>query len=149
MRVFPPVDVLTSYLGISPSQLEKPDGEVIPVKAELLQLLLKLALHQAPFDPDWYAGKYPDVADAVSRGEITSLKEHFVSTGYFENRLGAEVEVDADWYAATYPDISAAITEGRIASAKAHYNTVGKKEWRIPTPDAADEQRAWRKALTR
>lgn len=48
---------------------------------------IKCLVHWLPFDADWYAKTYPDVAQAVADGVFDSAHAHFIDHGYFEGRL--------------------------------------------------------------
>ncbi len=41
----------------------------------------------AGFDEAWYLAQYPDVAEAVRRGDIASGLEHFLASGRREGRF--------------------------------------------------------------
>ena len=50
------------------------------------------------FDDQWYSGTYPDVEGARLAGDVKSLREHFISSGYLEGRLPIELPFDPQWY---------------------------------------------------
>ena len=43
-------------------------------------------IRQIDVDEDGYRREYPDVAQAIERGEILSARDHFLEFGYFEGR---------------------------------------------------------------
>jgi len=56
------------------------------VSGEALTRILRLFIPLIPFDETWYCASNPDVAAAVSHGEIRSAHEHFIEFGFFEGR---------------------------------------------------------------
>ena len=94
MDIIPPIAIICDYLDIGPSILKNPNDERVVIKAQFLRLLLSMAVSQLPFDAEWYCEAHPDIREAFEAGEITDLREHFVSTGFFEaaarRRGGAE-----------------------------------------------------------
>lgn len=52
------------------------------------------------FEPDWYLGRYPDVAQAR-----LSPRQHFVDRGLADGRLPGPW-FDAAWYLQTYTDVA-------------------------------------------
>lgn len=94
--------------------------------------LMEPVLSRIRFDPDFYRNAYEDIRKAEDQGLIRDLHRHFLSFGFFENRLPSFVEVEGGFYAREYPDIAVAIIEGRVASAQKHFETVGYAEGRIP-----------------
>lgn len=87
-----------------------------------------------PVDETWYAGRYPDVGEAIQQGSVAHVRDHFVRFGYFENRLPHPIAVDDGYYLQTYPDVAEAIRADLIKSAQDHFEAVGYKEGRLPYP---------------
>ncbi|MCB0187932.1 MAG: calcium-binding protein, partial [Caldilineaceae bacterium] len=79
------------------------------------------------FARSWYLAENPDVAEAVSRGEMTAL-EHFQRHGWLEGRDPHPL-FDTSWYLSRYGDVNAAHVEPLE-----HYQSYGIGEGRIPTP---------------
>ncbi|MBO4221534.1 hypothetical protein [Bradyrhizobium neotropicale] len=123
------------------------NGGRVEIPAGLFKLLLQIALASADFDEDGYLRENPDVAKALSSGEIESAHVHFIGFGYFEGRQGGGPEVDEDWYTQKYPDVAAAIREGKIKSAKQHFHLIGGAEGRSPNLDQEENAAQWKKAL--
>ena len=44
-----------------------------------------------PVDERWYLEAYPDVAESVRKGVVTSGEQHFAEDGYREGRLPYEL----------------------------------------------------------
>ena len=57
-------------------------------------------------EDNWYAENNPDAEGARLAGDIKSLREHFLMSGYFEGRLPAELPFDPLWYRKHYLDIT-------------------------------------------
>lgn len=122
------------------------DQVVVPI--ELFRFLLRCALEGCEFDEAQYQRCNPDVADAVEKGDVSSGREHFLSRGYFESRVGA-VPVHEAWYLSHSPDVADAKRTGLEESGEAHYRKIGVVEWRDPNPGCASAVRAWRKLISR
>jgi hypothetical protein len=100
-------------------------------------VVLTEMLQAASFDEQWYLGEYPDVAEAVERGEFSSAREHYVRFGYFEGRLPGLNGFDAEAYCGVYPDLEYILVEPKSDSkAKAHFIEHGYREGRF-VPDKA------------
>ena len=100
------------------------------------------------FDPAFYLGANPDVAQAVAAGDYTSAWDHFRRRGRAEGRAGRPKQAEAAafdeaFYRAANPDVDAAIGAGAFRSGRDHYEQFGRAEGRLPRasaqagPDAA------------
>ena len=147
MNIIPPITMICEYLSVDPSTLKNLGEERVVIKAQLLRLLLRMAASTLPFDGDWYCETNPDVRKAFEAGEIADLREDFLSTGFFEGRVGAPVVLNEAWYLAQFPDVRNAIASGRATSARDHYEMVGVAEWRAPPPEVIEDLHRWRSAL--
>jgi hypothetical protein len=87
------------------------------------------------FDERFYLEAYPDVASAVRNGQIASGLEHYVATGYYENRLPRKLIVDERFYLQENPDVAEAIRKGRVRDAQEHFDAAGVIEGRAPYRD--------------
>ena len=141
----PSVESLTNALNVNKSALE--GSGTIKVPAGLLKMLLQIALAAAEFDEDGYLSENPDVAKAVSRGEVDSAHMHYIGFGYFEGRRGGGPAVDAQWYLNKYPDVAAAVKDGRVKSAEAHFLSIGGGEGRCPAEDYEADAAQWKSAI--
>jgi hypothetical protein len=101
---------------------------------EFLDIVRSL-LRATTFDSAWYVAEYPDLAEALANGEITSPKDHFIDSGYFEGRLPGPLKVDTAWYLEKYPDVAEGIERGDIESAEQHFTEHGYWEGRAPSAD--------------
>jgi hypothetical protein len=103
-----------------------------------LVTILTEMLRAAPFDEQWYLEQYPDVAEALENGEISSAREHYILFGYFEGRLPGLNGFDSEVYCRLYPDLGHILLEpGSDGKARAHFVDYGYREGRF-VPDRAD-----------
>src|SRR5438552_3476325 len=142
----PSADSLMAALNASRADLNG-NGRV-EVPARLLKLLLQIALATTEFDEQGYVNQNPDVANAITHGEIESAHMHYIGYGYFEGRQGGGPVVDSTWYLGKYPDVAAAVRDGLVRSAEAHFDAIGGGEGRSPAPDYETEAEQWKKALS-
>jgi hypothetical protein len=136
---------LMNALNLDKSVLDGPGP--IKVPAGLLKLLLQIAVAATEFDEDGYLRENPDVAKAVSRGELESAHIHYIGFGYFEGRRGGGPAVDTEWYLGKYPDVGAAVKDGRVKSAQAHFFSIGGGEGRSPAAEHEAEAAQWKSAI--
>ncbi len=108
------------------------DGHYVELLENRLMELLHALLGNVSVNEAWYLANYPDVAAAVQRGEMKSGREHYIRSGYFENRLPGPIRVDEEWYLAEYPDVHAAIRAGAFRNGQQHFERSGFKEGRLP-----------------
>ncbi len=109
------------------------NGKIVAtIDYEALQAVIRLLLLGIKVNEAWYLSAYPDIAEAMASGVISSAKSHFVETGYFEGRLPFPLEVNEEWYCSEYPDISEAINRGEVKSATVHFQEFGYQEGRLP-----------------
>lgn len=121
-------------------KLIKPDRQRDPnyvsIPKDLFRRLLAGAIrHKNIFDERFYLETYPDIAAAVRGKTIKNGLDHYIETGYFENRLPRKLIVDERYYLQENPDVADAIKRGRVKSAQDHFNHSGFTEGRIPYKD--------------
>jgi hypothetical protein len=136
----PPCRLLLDRLGLTETDLKK---ETVTVSAKYLRVLIQQFARAAPFDPEWYATRYPDVEGAVLAGDVPSLQEHFINAGYFEGRLPHELSFDPIWYHSHYKDIAAVFSSDDIVGMRNHYLTGGYYEGRVGTECALPLAEEW------
>lgn len=102
------------------------------------------------FDEAWYLASYPDVQEAVARGDFPSGRAHYLGYGRREGRLpsGATAPKGADargaedaaaagfdeaWYLAEYPDVAESVRRGDLRSGLEHFLACGRDEGRFPS----------------
>ena len=101
---------------------------------EDLVSVIRSALTMVEVDEEWYFGRHPHVAAAVSVGEIASAREHFIRFGYFEGKLPRRIHVDEAWYLEKNLDVAEAVAGGAFESGQEHFEASGAKEGRLPYP---------------
>lgn len=112
-------------------QIRVGEGAVVVMPQDRFKSMLMLFLELVPVDEEWYKATYPDVAEGISTGSISSAKEHYVRYGYFENRLPHAAAIDEGWYLSTNSDVADGIANGGLAPT-AHYQEHGYREGRWP-----------------
>ena len=84
----------------------------------------------AGFSESYYLAQYPDVANAVAAGWISSGRSHFAQWGCHEGR-NPNVNFSENGYRARYPDVAAAVASGAFARcAFVHFSMFGRSEGR-------------------
>ena len=102
------------------------------LQSSLFSDLLHLALKHVKVDEQYYLALYPDVSVAVEKGLFNSPRHHYITFGYFEDRLPFEVAIDEEFYCRAYPDVKASLDAGALPSARYHFERNGFKEGRLP-----------------
>lgn len=82
------------------------------------------------FDEGYYTSLYPDVAQAVTNGNLPSALQHYQQYGRFENRKPGTM-FDPEFYINKYADVKAAIAAGQITAID-HFINNGEFENRDP-----------------
>jgi hypothetical protein len=141
----PHVDLLLQAMRINRERLNS--RSKIAIDAKLLRLLIQSAVAHLPFDSEFYAKTYPDLAEATAAGKIPDLHRHFVETGFFEGRIGAPPPVDETYYVGTYPDVATAIQRGDVPSGTEHYIRSGASEGRVPNAAIKPDMDIWTSVL--
>lgn len=118
----------------------------VTISSQVFGMLLR-AVFSEHFNVSWYRATYPDVAEAVDRGDISSELTHFVEGGFKEGRMPCSFAVDEEWYKHTYRDIASAIETGTIACGHVHYNQSGYGEGRLPDAISASISALWIQAI--
>lgn len=84
------------------------------------------------FNENFYRATNPDVAAAISRGDVSSGFDHFIRFGEFERR-NPSAFFDSSYYLQQNQDVAAEVTAGRT-SAFEHFILRGQLERRNPNP---------------
>lgn len=145
-RYFPPGKRILDMLGVTEHDLAR--GKVQVDGSGLRRLISKYA-ETLKFDADWYAETNPDVESARLAGDIPSLREHFVVTGYLEGRLPHKLPFDPNWYRRHYKDICAQFSATDVNGMQDHYLSSGYFEGRVGTENALPEADFWWYATAR
>lgn len=119
-------------------------GGSVTISTSFLRFLISELAARLPFDEAYYANTYPDVAEAVRRGQIPSLHHHFYTTGYFEGRKPGLRHVDKAWYLRTYEDLSRAFAVNAMPDATRHFNETGQYEDRVGSAYQYEQREKWR-----
>jgi hypothetical protein len=77
------------------------------------------------FDENFYLTAYPDVANAIRRGQIDSACEHYQKFGRYEGRLSSFNEGS---YLSKNPDVAEAVRRGKFRSGYDHWLKYGRYE---------------------
>jgi hypothetical protein len=121
-------------------------GDDVVIPRRLLRFFVRCLLDQTEFDELQYRKCNPGVAEAIRNREFASGRDHFLSVGYFEGRMGA-TPVQETWYLARNPDVAAAKQSGKLESGELQYRVAGAREWRAPNPMAVKWLAAWEDLL--
>jgi hypothetical protein len=112
------------------------DPNNVSIPKDVFRRLLAGAIrHKNIFDERFYLETYSDIAAAVRSKKFKNGFDHYVETGYFENRLPRKLIVDERYYLQENADVADAIKKGRVKSAQDHFNHSGFIEGRIPYKD--------------
>src|SRR3546814_5649631 len=95
MKYFPSLSLMTRALRIGVDDFNR--HKMTLVSTKVLRKLIEAALEGVEFDEKWYLKQYGDIADAHRKGQIVNLREHFITSGYFEGRRPSGRHFDARW----------------------------------------------------
>jgi hypothetical protein len=128
MRYLPPFEILKSYVTIS-----EIEGElVVSCPYENFVQMLNRLLADVPVDEAWYLEQYPDIAEAISQGTVTSAKSHFIYNGYFEGRVPFPIRVDERYYLTQNEGVADHVRKKLLESGQQHFDENGYREGRLP-----------------
>lgn len=82
-------------------------------------------MRMAAFDEIFYLSAYPDVADAVRNGNVSSGRQHYEACGFAEGREPCRVE--RAWYCMTYPRAALELGQGVICDELEHWVEIGRE----------------------
>lgn len=83
------------------------------------------------FDEAWYLRRYPDIAEAIAKGDLRSAFEHYTRHGQAEGR-SPRAPFNAEWYSSAYPLAEIEAGSSDPAALKAHYEASGKFRGYLP-----------------
>lgn len=118
--------------GYLRSETRDQNNRFVRVEENRLRDMLRALLRDVEVDEKWYMDFNSDVRAASKQGKVASARDHYIDSGYFEDRFPRPMKVDTEWYLRTYPDIVDAIKAKRFASAQEHFERYGFKEGRKP-----------------
>ncbi len=128
MRYLPPFDILKSYLSMSTV-----GGELmVSCTYENLIQMLRRMIVGIQVDEQWYLTRYPDIAEAIQKGIVSSPQAHFVNDGYFEGRMPFEIKVDERYYLRENSGVADYVRKGLLTSGQQHFDENGYQEGRLP-----------------
>lgn len=128
MKYIPPFDRLKSSVTIQAKR-----GELaITCSYEQFVDLIRQFLIGIEFNEAWYLERYPDIADAIKTGHISSAREHFINDGYFEGRLPFPITVNEAWYLQQNEGVADFVRRGLLESGQQHFDENGYREGRLP-----------------
>jgi hypothetical protein len=111
-------------------------ADYVALPETLMRRLLGAAIrHKGEFDERFYLETYSDIANAVRNRRVPSGFDHYVETGYFENRLPRRLVVDEAYYIKENPDVAEGIRRGIVKNAQDHFDNAGFAEGRLPFKD--------------
>jgi hypothetical protein len=110
----------------------KDPGYVALPESLFCELLAAAIKQKGEFDERFYLESYPDIAAAVRNRKIASGLDHYLETGYFENRRPKRFIVDEAYYLKENPDVAEGIRRGVVKSAQEHFDNAGFAEGRLP-----------------
>jgi hypothetical protein len=109
-------------------------GRYIEVLESKFHEIIRTLLEEVNVDETWYRETYADVEEAIREGKFPSARDHYITAGYFEDRMPHWIGVDSSWYLESYRDVAEGIRLGKVASAEEHFRMAGFKEGRLPFP---------------
>lgn len=136
--ILPSFKLLMRGLGIQGVSQNTPE---VTVHGPFLRFVIEEMARRAHFDPEYYASQYPEAAHAVAAGVAPSLKEYFVTRGYFEGHFPAAPKFDQKWYGSKYKDMQLLAERNGFAALQQHYETAGRHEGRPGSPAEAELER--------
>jgi len=85
------------------------------------------------FDPEWYRSRYPEVTEAIGRGEWRCSLHHFICNRT-PTKFDPLAEFSERFYLARYSDVAAAFAAGGFSRCYWHFIHNGVYELRAPHP---------------
>jgi hypothetical protein len=128
VKYLPPFEVLKKFVTISNVR----GNMVVTCTYENFVLMLRRLIAGVQVDEKWYLQRYPDIADAISKGIVASPKSHFVNDGFFEGRMPFPIRVDERYYLAQNEGVADFVRKGNLESGQQHFDENGYHEGRLP-----------------
>jgi hypothetical protein len=128
MKYIPPFETVKARLAMASENGElRVSGTYEDFVNLIRQLIVGIEVDEA-----WYLERYPDIADAIKEGIVTSAQQHFVNDGYFEGRQPFPIRVNERWYLTQNTGVADYVRQGRLKSGQQHFDENGYKEGRLP-----------------
>ena len=128
MNYIPPFEVLKSHMTIA---AEGGELRVTGSYEDFVNMVRRL-IASVPVDEAWYLQRYPDIAEAIASGLVTSARQHFVNDGYFEGRQPFHIRVNERWYLTANAGVADYVRQGKLESGQQHFDENGYYEGRLP-----------------
>lgn len=128
MRYLPPFEILKGFLKVGTT-----NGELrVSGSYEDFVNMLRRMIAGVEVDERWYLERYPDIADAIQKGVVSSAQQHFVNDGYFEGRQPFAIHVNERWYLTQNAGVADYVRQGKLESGQQHFDENGYNEGRLP-----------------
>jgi hypothetical protein len=124
----PPAALVLQGLDVTELDLHAPR---VSVSSAFLRFLVGEFARTMTFDANFYREANPDVEGARLAGDVATLHEHFVTTGYFERRQPHDLPFDAFYYASHYEDLARVFSPADSAALHTHFVGHGWQEGRV------------------
>ena len=85
------------------------------------------------FDPKWYRSFYPQVTEAIGKGEWRCALHHYLCN-HTPERFNPLAEFSEAFYLTRHPDVAKAVAAGNFSRGYWHFIYNGARELRPPTP---------------
>jgi hypothetical protein len=128
MRYIPPFEIIKSYVQID---TVRGDMTVTCTYEKFVEMVRRL-VQGVEVDEAWYLERYPDIADAIRQGIVSSARSHFVHDGYFEGRMPFPIRVEEAWYLQQNAGVDDYVRRGLLESGQQHFDENGYNEGRLP-----------------
>lgn len=128
MRYIPPFDIIKSYVNT-----ETVGGDLtVTCGYDAFVDMIRRLLQGVEVNEAWYLERYPDIADAIRQGIVSSARSHFINDGYFEGRMPFPIRVEESWYLQQNAGVADFIRRGLLESGQQHFDENGYNEGRLP-----------------
>jgi hypothetical protein len=142
----PPYKAILEGLGIDAEELEG----TVTIPVDLFRALISALALSEDVDGDAYLTNYPDVVEAIERGDVPSPQLHFACKGYFEGRRTFTEDVDQLCFPQTNLNGVERVDTGLSNSgAKDHYIVQHRFEKPLPSLSADRNVAAWLRFLAK
>ena len=137
---WPPASALLQWLGLPAAP---PAETEVTVPGRGLRRVMDAYVARLPFDAEFYLATYPDLAAACAAGTISDPHRHFVTRGFWEDRMPVAPAFYPEFYTQHYPDMAALRAAEGDAALAAHFFRYGRWEGRLGHPLQQAKQAEW------
>lgn len=112
--------------------VEKPkkDDDKVVLSKTAFDAIVRALLEKTLINEETYQSLYPDVEEWVSSNEGVTAHQHFVQTGFFEDRFLIPAEFEEITYLRANLDIAIAVKKGVFETGLSHYLLFGHDQKR-------------------